>query len=126
LSRDQIVASNWFGLCIALALASLVAWAFGNQDAKISALVFGLLVVPLAGTFHCDQGWPRTAMGAVAAALALLGCIAASPVVLRPLLSEPAFELVDAASVLALLGFVVGVFASQFIANALASVTPRR
>jgi hypothetical protein len=36
-------------------------------------MVFGFLLLPLAGTFQCDAGWPRTTMATLTGLIALLG-----------------------------------------------------
>lgn len=64
LSRDQIVASNWIGGCVLLVLLSLGGWwLFDSELGMYTALMAGLLIMPLAGTFQCDAGWPRLVMG---------------------------------------------------------------
>jgi tetratricopeptide (TPR) repeat protein len=75
LSREQIVASNWVGLCVLLAALSLLGCVVLGFDSPLllSGLVFGLLIIPMAGTFHCGAGWPRRVMAAYTAVMALVG-----------------------------------------------------
>ena len=75
LSPEQTAASNWFGLCLLLALVSLGGCVFRGFDSSwlIAALVFGLLLLPVTAIYKCDAGWPRTVMAAATIAMALLG-----------------------------------------------------
>lgn len=78
LSREQIVASNWFGLCLLLALIGLAGCLFRGLDSiwLIMALVFGLLLLPVAAIYKCEAGWPRNVMAAGTLGMALLGVAA--------------------------------------------------
>jgi tetratricopeptide (TPR) repeat protein len=78
LSDEQRTASSWFGATVFLALASLaLCLAFGfNSVFVISALVFGFLMVPVAGMFKASEGWPRTLLICYTAGLALIGIAA--------------------------------------------------
>jgi tetratricopeptide (TPR) repeat protein len=128
LSRDQIVASNWVGLCLLGTLGAVIAWLVtGDDHLGLSALSWGLLLVPVAGTFKCAQGWPRWVMGGYSVCLALtasagLGLLIAG---LNMRKGDPA----DLARV-AGLGFVVLTLAGDFLGgllgNGLILVRPRR
>lgn len=73
LSPEQTTASNWIGGCILAALIALVVWLVASNGlAGYAALALGPLVLPLAASFKCPEGWPRRAMFAGTAALALL------------------------------------------------------
>jgi tetratricopeptide (TPR) repeat protein len=75
LSREQIVESNWIGTAMLLGLLSLGAcfvWGF-DSPFLLSAIVFGFLIVPLAGTFSAPAGRPRRIMTIYTAVLATLG-----------------------------------------------------
>lgn len=81
LTPDRVRASSWVLATLAAALvlggASLLVPAPGLP---LAALVFGALLLPVAGTFRCSPGWPRRAMAALAAVVALLGVgVAAAP-----------------------------------------------
>jgi tetratricopeptide (TPR) repeat protein len=78
LSRDQIIASNWIGMVILLALLSLIGCLiYGlNSPWILAALVFGLLLLPVTGTFRCPPGFPRNIMYLYTAAAALCGFLA--------------------------------------------------
>jgi tetratricopeptide (TPR) repeat protein len=75
LSREQAVATNWFGLCLLLALAGLVGCVFRGIDSVwiIWALIFGLLLLPVSAVFKCAVGWPRNAMAIFTIVVALFG-----------------------------------------------------
>jgi tetratricopeptide (TPR) repeat protein len=75
LSDEQRTASSWFGATVFLALASLalcLVYGFNNMFV-LSALVFGFLMVPVAGTFKASAGWPRTLLLCYTVGLALVG-----------------------------------------------------
>lgn len=74
LSGEEVQASNWIGGCLlgtVLFLASAVL--FGSRLMAYAGLTFGLLVIPLAGTFSCVQGWPRRVMTLLTVAMAVCG-----------------------------------------------------
>jgi tetratricopeptide (TPR) repeat protein len=75
LSREQTIATNWFGLCLLLALIGLGGCAFKGFDSAwfIMAVVFGLLLLPVSAVFKCAAGWPRNLMAALTICMALLG-----------------------------------------------------
>jgi Flp pilus assembly protein TadD len=75
LSAEQITASNWFGTCLLIALTSLVACLFlsFNSPWSVSALVFGLLLLPVSSIFKCATGWPRRIAAGYTIGLALIG-----------------------------------------------------
>jgi hypothetical protein len=116
LSRNEIVASNWIGSCLALALIAAITWAItGDFRAEIMAITCGLLMIPLAGTFNCQPGWPRLVMSVYTGVLAFLGSMAVGLAFLDSgLLIVPG------------LAFVFGVFLSSWVANALQMVRLRR
>lgn len=122
LSRDQTVASNWVGLSMLLAAGLFVAGlALANPQLLLAALIAGLLVLPISGTFLIDPGWPRHAMGWYTGGLILCGAGAAAAPWLHNLLGYRA----DPLSSMLLMLFILGIFASQFLVNALATATPK-
>jgi hypothetical protein len=83
LSRHQIVAANFLGACVGVAIVSLVIYiATSNPLALIAALDFGLLTLPVAGTFKCPSGWPRKVMAGLSIFLALFCLVALGSVAL--------------------------------------------
>jgi len=120
LSREQTVASNWFGLCLFIALAGLVTCFIKGFVAPwiLIALVFGLLLLPVSSVFRCHSGWPRNIMAAIAIILALVGI---GSIVGRFF----GGDLSDAASMLLGL-FMLGAVASTWIANLLVIQRPKK
>jgi tetratricopeptide (TPR) repeat protein len=119
LSREQTVATNWFGVCLLLALAGLVACFIKGFTAPwISvALVFGFLLLPVSAVFKCQTGWPRNIMAVFTIILALLG---SGAIVTRFANDGPS----DAAN--GLIGvFVLGIIASTWIAILLVAQRPK-
>jgi tetratricopeptide (TPR) repeat protein len=120
LSREEIVASNWLGLCLLVAL-SMIGWWVATQlnVALLGAMVFGFLLIPLAGTFYCQPGWPRLAMAACTIVLAAAG-IGAFMMALTDARGK------DGPGA-ALFGFfLLGAVLSSWLGNALRMVRPRR
>lgn len=61
--RDRAVAANTVVAALGAAVyAVLAAVASGNDEFFLLALVLGAMVIPLAGTFQCEPGWPRRVM----------------------------------------------------------------
>jgi tetratricopeptide (TPR) repeat protein len=127
LSREQVVASNWLGLTLALALAGLAAWAVSTDGAHwlLAALVFGLLALPVSGTFKCRSGWPRGVGFAVTLVLVGLGGMA----ILNMFLAVNGPEQSAAGGVRAAMGWLgmlaLGVFLSCWLFNFLSLARPR-
>ena len=112
--REEIVASNWVGGCLFVALLSLAGFFVAGNAALLSgAVAFAVLVLPLSGMFNCDEGWPRMIMGFITASLALAG---ATGVILS---WGGSAELGTNLFVLAIFGAVL----STWVGNGLSSVT---
>jgi tetratricopeptide (TPR) repeat protein len=127
LSREQTVASNWFGACLLCALLGLISclWTATRDPGLMAALVFGFLLLPVSAIFRCPSGWRRNAMAGLAVCLALLGLAA---IVLIAPSARPSPE--EAANVRAgwgLFAFVaIGAAGSTWVTNIFASQTRRR
>lgn len=79
LSKEQVTASNYVGACLLAAVLAAVAWLItGREVGILVAIVFGLLVIPVSGTFHCQPGWPRKAMALYTGFVAVLGLAGAA------------------------------------------------
>jgi len=75
LSRDQVMASNCIGLVLLLALLSLAGclkYGF-NSPWLLGALMFGMLLLPVAGTFKCPPGGMRACMAVFTGIIAAAG-----------------------------------------------------
>ncbi len=76
-TREQVVESNWIGSVMLLALLSLgacIAWGF-DTPFLVAAMVFGFLIIPLAGTLKTSHGKPRRSMWIYTGVLAALGLV---------------------------------------------------
>jgi hypothetical protein len=75
LSREETIASNWFGLTLFCALNSFAGCLFFGFDSPwlIAACVFGFLLLPVGSIYKCDSGWPRTTMAAISIGMAVVG-----------------------------------------------------
>ena len=128
LSREQVVASNWVGGCVFATLLGLAGCALFGTDSGwlLVAMVFGFLMLPVAGVFRCATGWPRNVMAACTILLAVLGlallgvlAVGESGWLAKPKqLVEPLKLLISA--------FLIGAVASTWLANILVSQRPRR
>lgn len=124
LSREQTVASNWVGVCLLGVLFFIVVWlATRHQIGFIGALMCGLLVLPLSGTFRCHRGWPRTLMACYTGLLALIGGLFVAQLIVSPSETDgsPAPE-----KVMLLTLFLLGSVLSGWMANFLMMVRPKR
>lgn len=63
LSRGQIVASNWLGGVLAIALAALgTGLATGSSTAYLVSIIAFSLALPIGGSSRMSKGWPRRIM----------------------------------------------------------------
>ncbi len=124
LSTEQRRGANLLGVTLAIALLSLIVYfVTGIEPLLISAIVFGLLSLPVSAIYGIDAGWPRQTMFACAGVLLLLGLT----------LLIPSSWLIAAKSkeLATLVGnvqsaFFLGIVASQFLANYLAGVQVKK
>jgi len=120
LSDEQTTASNWVGGCILGALVMLGLWLPTQNDKfLLGALVFGLLVIPMAGLFKCQEGWPRRMMAVYTTLMATLGLVSVG----LGLVGSKQLEPLESA-LFAL--FLLGAFLSGWVANALMMVQLKR
>ena len=125
LSKDQREQASWMGLILGLALAALAMWFFGGKKIEfiLTALVLALLAIPTMAIYGCSRGWPRMTMVATAIVLATVGLFA---VFVMLFADTPSSSPLGGAAMNALSFFFLGIFATQFLANWLASQRPRR
>jgi Flp pilus assembly protein TadD len=130
LSREQIVASNWIGLVLLLALLSLAgSLVFGfNSPWIIAAFIFGLLLFPVAGTFRCPSGSARVMMAAYTGLIAAIGITAITLFFLASLNHDPGADNSPDNSLAQTLFTIsiVGAVGSSWIVNLLVSRRQRR
>ncbi len=124
LSPDQLAASNWVGLSLLAGLATLVAWLVtGRFEMLLGALAFGLLALPVAGTYKCHKGWPRNVMAGYATVLAAL---AVAAVALFGLGAGPPGRAASLLGLGCLVVYFPAAWVSQWVAVGLMQVVPRR
>ena len=128
LSREQMVASSWFGVCVLLALLSLaLCLPFGlNSPFVVSAAVFGLLMIPVAGMFKASSGWPRTLLMTYTGLLALVGIGALALVSVEMLVGADAVGGLHGAWKSALGVFVTGCVIFMWGANVIIPIRPKK
>lgn len=128
LSREQVVASNWVGGCVFATLLGLAGCALYGTDSVwlFVAMVFGFLMLPVAGVFRCATGWPRNVMAVCTILLALLGLAMLAVLLVGESgwLAKPK-QLVEPLKLL-ISAFLIGAVASTWLANILGSQRPRR
>lgn len=118
LSRDQTIASNWFGGCIALAIGlGIAAYATREETLLIAALMTGLMTIPITSTFRCPPGWPRRAMAGYSTLLAAVGLLYVG--LNDPALRDRIANVAGITQVEIFNLFLIGLLLSSFIANAL-------
>lgn len=116
LSRDQRVASNWFGACLALFVAAAVYTLLTYELVPLVTAAFALgMALPLVTIYSCDVGWPRQAMTAFAAVMALAGLGTIVTAIRTDDFNTPFFP-----------AFMLGFIATPWLANYLATATPKR
>ncbi len=126
LSRDQIIASNYIGIVILLALLSLAGcliYGF-NSPWLIAALMFGLLLFPVAGTFRSPSGFSRNIMAVYTIAMAIAGMGAVTLFFLADHRPDP--EALRGPGALLMMISLFGSVASSWIVNIFVSRRQRR
>ncbi len=122
LSDEQIQSSNWVGGALLLAIAAFgVGLVTGNGLAIALSVGCLLLIFPLAGTFSCEKGWPRTAMSVYTGVMAVTGLLTLALVSAV----SSGQGLPDAAIVPGVV-FLLGAKFSGLVANALIMVRPQK
>jgi tetratricopeptide (TPR) repeat protein len=116
LNRDQRAASNWFGACLALVVAGVVAELVFEIPLGILVAGFAIgMALPLVTIHSCDKGWPRQMMSLFTAAMAAVGVAA---------IGGTALGMATASSLISV--FLLGFIATPWIANALVSAQATR
>lgn len=131
LSPEQRIGSTVFGLTLAVALmgglAALVTGLTGVADilfvlGLVTAIVFGLALIPVAVIWRCQKGWPRLTMGLYSVGFIALGLFA---FLIMPVLAAMKVVADNAPDTLQSI-FFFGVLASQFLGNFLVMARPKR
>jgi tetratricopeptide (TPR) repeat protein len=115
LTREQVVASNWVGGSLLLAILFIPAGLlFRSQELLLLAAVSGFAVLPLSAVFKCSDGWPQIAMAGYTTLLVGVGIVASLATSMNPGLSQ-----------LCMSAFMMGFVASMFVANILVRFEPK-
>ena len=91
LSRDQIVASNWVGACVLVALITFAIGILPGNDAiqgalNQTALKYLILIIPVSGVFQARAGRNRMILAAYTILLGIIGtCYLISALVYAPI-----------------------------------------
>jgi tetratricopeptide (TPR) repeat protein len=130
LSREEIVASNWIGSFILLALICFVfGLIYPDSGIIFAALVCGLMVLPVSAVFKCTEGWPRNWMTVYAIGMGLCGLTLVGADISQIALGDTQKEI---AALLGLIWlpsffvFIAGIFLTGFVANWLIMQRPKR
>jgi tetratricopeptide (TPR) repeat protein len=128
LSREQTVASNWFGACLLCALVSLAGCCIRGLDSVwlMAALVFGFLLLPVSAVFRCQPGSSRKIMAGLTIGAAVVGLTA-----LASFIAAEYEKAADARKTATTGGelftlFLIATVASTWLTNILRSRAPRR
>ena len=129
LSAEEIRASNWVGACVlgtALSFGSAIL--FRSSSAGYAGMIFGLLIIPVAGTFSCAKGWPRRTMAFVTVSMAICGfaSLGLDLVATYAAATEDVRMLLKGLSGLCFSAFILGAILSPWAANALGSAEVRK
>lgn len=126
LTREQIVTSNWVGLCVLGAIVSVAGYfVYRNIDCLLCALTCGLIIPPLAHIYSCNKGWPRAVVIEIAAALGFLALIILTALPMAAVTTERVSKALSIIGYQAFFVFVLGAIVAQLAVNALVRVRPR-
>lgn len=116
LSRQQIVASNWIGAAVAVALGAVgvFLWTW-DRGALWTAIGAGIFMMPLSAVFKIAEGVPRVLMAVYTALLGQVGILALTLYVLD-----------IRVYVLPTLLYFLAAIASTWVANILLTIRTRR
>lgn len=127
LSREQIITSNWVGLCVLGAILSLTGYFLSGSGVWLMcALACGFMIPLVSRIYACHVGWPRNTLIAMTMAMASLGILVVGLVVLGPWIPRELLPYALATVRLAVTLFMIGAIVGQFAVNALVQVRPRR
>ncbi len=121
LSESERTETNLFGTMLLLMIVfPVVGLLLGNIGWIFAGGAMFLCLVPLAGSFHCEPGWPRFAMYSYTVVLTIISLFICIGVIALeiPIPREISAQL---ASI-----FIWGYIGSFWVANALGGVTPQK
>jgi hypothetical protein len=103
----RLASSLVVGTIAAAIVTGLAGFVLDVEALQLLAMVLAFLVIPLAGTFQCEPGWPRTMMAAYVLVIVLCGI--AGVIVPAPLGGT--------LLVICVLGAVIGSWLARFLAS---------
>jgi tetratricopeptide (TPR) repeat protein len=108
LTPRQVVASNWVGGLLVVAVASLVLWFATDRLAAVTlAAVCGMMIIPVSGAFEIESTRGRKVLGVYAIVMGILGAVIVGTAVVSASLATGPVTL-----------FVLGFFGFGWVANA--------
>jgi tetratricopeptide (TPR) repeat protein len=123
LSREQKVESSWVGGCFLVAAAAFaVNLVTGNALAFLAMSYFGLLLLPLAMTFHQTRPGPRRLAAAYTAGLAVVGVLPLVMILMGP--ANPLSGVAKPGDLVQI--FVLGAILSTWIPSLVGGIGGRR
>lgn len=128
LSKHEKITAGLVGVCVLGALTCVASLFLVTPDSEWlvpATIVCVLLIPPISQIFNCAEGWPRIAMAAITMLMLGAGVLGVTGLALTDPDDED-LKGVRALGQLMFVGFVIAALASQFIANALAGLRPRR
>jgi len=122
LSREQTIASNWFGACLFCAMMALAGAIIFGFDSHwwMGVIIFGFLLLPVSAVFKTPTGGPRRTMAIVAGCTAGFGLAALAGFAVAATKSSPseAKPSLDTAYGMFSL-FLIGAVGSSWLTNIL-------
>ncbi len=128
LSEEQTRCANLVGTCLGMSLASGALWAVSGFESRffLPVLVFFALSLPVSACFGVPHGWPRKAMYAFSALMAVAALVSVWILAVLGLTRRSSEELLYTAGDGSLSLFILGCIACPWIVNGLILVRPRR
>jgi hypothetical protein len=130
LSREQIVTSNWVGLCVVGAFTFLGIFFSGlvPNNTLYGAMACVFMIPPLSNIYNCEPGKPRNLIIFVSALMGLVGFFASVPLLILSLLPDPNVVpgIVLLPTVISLKIFIIVALGSQLATNFLVMARPHR
>ncbi|PYP35341.1 MAG: hypothetical protein DMD48_14390 [Gemmatimonadetes bacterium] len=122
LSDDQRLQSSLMMMALGFAAVSMVTFIVTGASTALAGVVTSLLLtMPIAATFRCQPGWPRTTMAWYTGVLAVLGVIGIL------LVARDEMRGIDGGFGWGLIVlFLLAAFAAQWVGNYLIQALPKR
>lgn len=126
LSREQIITSNWIGLCLAGGILSLVAFVIWRADWQlVLTIVWAAMMLPLSSIYNCESGWPRITMILSTIGVGLIGLAATAMLFIGGSLGAGGQVLSNLGGGV-FTGFCYSIVLMQFVSVVMSQARPRR